>query len=103
MALGFALQIIWSWRRLTIWGRITLGLSALYLGTFAIYFYSHPWLDIRVSLQTEGQSEELQLFMLAFGIFGGAVAIMWICWNRDERKRLNKHLQEQPTQTSDKE
>jgi glucan phosphoethanolaminetransferase (alkaline phosphatase superfamily) len=87
VALGFMLQMVWSWRHLTTWGRVTLGCSSAYLGTFAMYFYSSPWLDSRVSLQTEGQSTELQMYLIIFGVVGAFVGILWIIWNIDERRR----------------
>lgn len=84
VAVGFLLQLVWSWRKMGLWGRLTFATSALYLAGFAGLFYLNPWLDSSVSLQTESQMTEKDIYAAIFAISGIPVGLIWIRWCVEE-------------------
>lgn len=79
-AMGFFMQSIWSWRHLSVKGRCCQIATGIYVGTFAIIFYQSPWLDARMSVQTQEQD----LLRLAYAglsaVFGCVVSLIWLAW-----------------------
>jgi hypothetical protein len=90
-SLGFFLQTIWSWRRLTVRGRTCLLTTGYYVATLAMIFYQNPWLDTRMAVVTEEQELLKGLFVLICGLFGFIVAIIWVIWIV-ERKPNSKEI-----------
>lgn len=79
-SLGFLIQTVWSWKYLTIRGRIAMISTGLYVGLFAIVFYTSPWLDVRMAVQTEDQGLLRILYSILCALLGIIVAILWLIW-----------------------
>ncbi len=89
VAVGFLIQLVWSWRQIGLWGRLTFLASGLYLAGFAGLFFINPWLDSSVSLQTESQMTEKDIYAAIFAVSGIPVGLIWIRWCSEEFQ--NKH------------
>ena len=79
-SLGFVLQTVWSWRKLTPKGRLCLLATGAYVGSFALIFYQSPWLDSRMAIQTDEQDAFLLVYRLVCAVFGFIVSVTWLAW-----------------------
>ncbi len=79
-SLGYFFQLIWSWKHLTRKGRASLFSTGVYVGIFAIIFYSSPWLDVRMAVQTEEQDILRLVYSAVCAGLGFIVAIIWLSW-----------------------
>jgi hypothetical protein len=79
-SLGFFLQTVWSWRKLTPKGRLCLLATGSYVGTFALIFYQSPWLDSRMAIQTDEQEAFRLVYTLICVLFGFLVSVTWLAW-----------------------
>lgn len=84
-SLGFFIQAIWSWRYLTIRGRLAMLSSGCYIGVFAMLFYSSPWLDVKMAVQTEEQNFLRMIYALLCGLLGFVVAVIWLAWMIEDK------------------
>jgi len=84
-ALGFVLQVIWSWKRLSARGRACQISTALYVGTFALIFYENPWLDSRMSVQTMEQDFLRLAYAILCALFGLVVSVIWVFWLLEQK------------------
>lgn len=97
-AIGFLLQLIWSWQALPFWGRISLISSGLYFAGVAGILYCNPWLDAKVAVQTPAQ-DELRPIILFICLLGGILLTgTFIGWSMDESKIRQKKNQEEQFQ-----
>ena len=86
-ALGFILQTVLSWRSLTARGRVCLLITGFYLSTFAYIFYQSPWLDWRMSVQTEEQDFLRVVYTLLCALLGFIVFVFWLAWVLERRPK----------------
>lgn len=84
-ALGFLLQLIWSWRTLTIRGRTAMISTGSYVALFALIFYSNPWLDVKMAVQTDEQNFLRSLYGLLCAVLGFVVAVIWLAWVLEDK------------------
>jgi hypothetical protein len=80
VATGFLLQMVIAWRGLSLWGRLAMLASALYLGAFGLVCYQNPWLDVSFDMQTALQEEMRPRFAVAFLCAGFGVSFFWANW-----------------------
>lgn len=87
VATGFLLQLVVSWRHHTIWGKLAMLSSVIYLGAFGYVCYTNPWLDANFNLTTNAQEEWRPRFAAIFLFSGLAVSFFWANWlNESVRK-----------------
>jgi hypothetical protein len=87
VAIGFLLQIVVAWRHHSVWGRLAMLSSVLYLGAFGLVCYQNPWLDANFSLTTSSQEEWRPRYAAIFLIAGFGVSFFWANWlNESSRK-----------------
>ncbi|MBX9571483.1 MAG: hypothetical protein K2X77_21505 [Candidatus Obscuribacterales bacterium] len=79
-SLGFLIQTVWSWKYLTARGRLAMLSTGFYVGIFAMVFYSSPWLDVKMAVQTEDQGLLRILYSILCALLGIVVAIFWLIW-----------------------
>lgn len=89
-SLGFFLQVIWSWRSLTIRGRASLLATGFYIGLFGIIFYQSPWLDVRMAVQTEEEDYLRIFYILLCAFLGFVVFVLWLAWILERKGCLDK-------------
>lgn len=84
--LGYVLQSIWSWKRLSKWAR----LSYLITGIFCVFvgdtFYANPWLDVRMSMRTQRQELFHYALIVLYLIGSLAIVATWVKWIREESR-----------------
>lgn len=54
--------------------------TGFYVGLFAMVFYSSPWLDVKMAVQTEEQGLLRILYSILCALLGIIVAILWLIW-----------------------
>ena len=54
--------------------------TGIYVGIFAMVFYSNPWLDVKMSVQTEDQGLLRILYSILCALLGIVVAVLWLIW-----------------------
>ncbi|MBI5174611.1 MAG: hypothetical protein HY986_17130 [Candidatus Melainabacteria bacterium] len=86
LGIGYLLQVIWSWRDYTKWARISYLSTACYFLFVGFTFYANPWLDARMSLQTEEQMGRRSLMLVAYFVMSLALSAVWMKWIRAEAK-----------------
>ena len=86
LGIGYMLQVIWSWRDYTKWARISYLSTACYFLFVGFTFYANPWLDARMSLQTEEQMGRRSLMLVAYFVMSLALSAVWMKWIRAEAK-----------------
>lgn len=98
-SLGFFIQTVWSWRKLTISGRVALLTGGVYVCSAALVMYFNPWLDTSISLQTTEQ--EAMRIQLGFGWAGAGlvVGMVWMRWGLQELARLDEQDKKTKAQT----
>lgn len=84
-SLGFILQTIWSWKYLSVRGRLAMLSTGIYVGIFAMVFYSSPWLDARMAVQTMEQGYLRILYAILCALLGIVVAVMWLFWVLEDK------------------
>ena len=77
--LGYIIQLVWSWRHLGLWTRLSMFWSGLYISSAGMIFYANPWLDTRFAVETAGQEEFRQKLIY---IFAGMTAPAILFWQR---------------------
>jgi hypothetical protein len=85
-ASGYLFQLALCWRRLRLWGRVTLSIACFYLAMFGLVIYTNPWLDPRVQLETNVQGSLRQDFAFGFLALGIILFFAWLAWRAEESK-----------------
>lgn len=85
-ALGFFLQTIWSWKSLTLRGRVCLLSTGCYAGIIARIFYENPWLDSNMAIQTNELCKQKMLFTFLCSLLGFIVFVFWLVWAIEEER-----------------
>lgn len=97
IAVGFFLQTLISWRRISWWGRLSLMSCAMYLGAFGYVCYTNPWLDWNFDLETSLQSQQRHTFAAFFAVAGLPIGILWSRWAMERQyQRGRRHEESEP-------
>jgi hypothetical protein len=91
-ALGQLLQSALSWNSYSKWGRASLLATGVCYGAIALIFWTNPWLDYKVAVQTEGK-ERFRIQLIAEYLTCNAlIFICWTkCWSQElKKKQLNQ-------------
>jgi len=83
--LGYLLQTIWSWRTFTKWARISYLSTGLFFSTVGMTFYTNPWLDSRMSMQTADKEFWKTIFIAVYILITIAIVSIWLKWIKEER------------------
>lgn len=86
LGVGYLLPVIWSWKEYTKWARISYFTTAVYFLFVGFTFYSNPWLDTRMSLQTDRQAAMRQLLVIVYFVMSLVLSGVWMKWIRAEAK-----------------
>jgi hypothetical protein len=84
VAAGLLLQSVFSWRRVSFWGKLALAGGAAYVLAFALVQYNNPWLG---SDAPESYVQaEFRRFLEAFRVTAGVPLLaVWVVWLLDKR------------------
>lgn len=85
-SMGFFMQAIWSWRRMTALGRSCQIATGIYVCSFALIFYQSPWLDIRMAVQTPEQDILREIYGRLCAFLGLIVSLIWLFWILERQK-----------------
>lgn len=83
--LGYLLQTIWSWRTFTKWARISYLSTGLFFSTVGMTFYTNPWLDSRMSMQTADKELWKNIFIAVYVLITLAIVSIWLKWIKEEK------------------
>lgn len=83
--LGYLLQTIWSWRTFTKWARISYLSTGLFFSTVGMTFYTNPWLDSRMSMQTADKELWKNIFIAVYVLITLAIVSIWFKWIKEEK------------------
>ncbi|CAN5486403.1 hypothetical protein BH11CYA1_BH11CYA1_20660 [soil metagenome] len=83
--LGYLLQTIWSWRNFTKWARISYLSTGLFFSTVGMTFYTNPWLDSRMSMQTAEKEFWKNIFIAVYVLITIAIVSIWLKWIKEEK------------------
>jgi len=89
--LGYIVQLLVAWKRFPTWGRISLCLTGIFLLGVAYVFWSNPWLDWKVAVQTEGKEEFRSQLMTAYLCSAGIIVASWIKFGTEEHRLKQKN------------
>jgi hypothetical protein len=93
IALSFLLQAVISWRTVSIWGRMTLVGSSLFLGIFSWYFWNNPWLG-NPDLATNRQLFDNRIFGYLMFIGFCGLMFVWIRWWLERHAQIELAIKE---------
>lgn len=85
--LGFLLQMLVSWKALGKWGRVSYVTSFAFFDLVGLAFYMNPWLDYRVSIQTQENEATKGILIICYLFCSLAVVGSWIKWILEENKQ----------------
>ena len=83
--LGYLLQTIWSWRTFTKWARISYLSTGLFFSTVGMTFYTNPWLDSRMAMQTADKEFWKTIFIAIYILITIAIVSIWLKWIKEEK------------------
>ncbi len=83
--LGYLLQTIWSWRTFTKWARISYLSTGIFFSTVGMTFYTNPWLDSRMALQTADKEFWKTIFIGIYILITIAIVSIWLKWIKEEK------------------
>jgi hypothetical protein len=83
--LGYLLQTIWSWRAFTKWARISYLSTGIFFSTVGMTFYTNPWLDSRMALQTADKEFWKTIFIAIYILITIAIVSIWLKWIKEEK------------------
>lgn len=83
---GHVLQVLVSWKQFPTWGRISVLLTGVFLLGVAYVFWSNPWLDVKVAVQTEGREELRSQMLFAYMCSAAAIVLCYLKWRSEERR-----------------
>lgn len=87
---GYMSQVIWSWKNFTGWARASYLSTACYFVFVGITFYANPWLDARMSVQTEDQVQQRFLMLICYLCMSIILSAIWLAWIGNEAKNQGK-------------
>ncbi len=85
--LGFLMQVLFSWKALGKWGRTSYMTSFAFFALVGLAFYLNPWLDYRVSIQTQENEATKGILIICYLFCSLAVVGSWIKWILEENKQ----------------
>jgi hypothetical protein len=83
---GHLVQVLLSWKNYPRWGRISLLLTGVFLLLVAYVFWSNPWLDVKVAVQTEGKEELRSKLLSAYMCSAIVIFLSYIKWRAEEHR-----------------
>lgn len=87
---GYLSQAIWSWRQFTKWARAAYLSTAAYFLFVGLTFYTNPWLDAKVSLQTNDQINKRSIMLVLYFVMSLALSSIWVKWIKTSAKPKQK-------------
>jgi uncharacterized membrane protein (DUF485 family) len=87
---GYLTQAIWSWRQFTKWARAAYLSTAGYFLFVGLTFYTNPWLDAKVSLQTNDQINKRSIMLVIYFVMSLALSSIWVKWIKTSTKPKQK-------------
>ena len=75
--MGYVLDTIWSWRKMTNLMRFTFASTGLYCTTLGLFCYSNPWLDSRFAVQSDYQEDLAKQVFTLYVYLGIPLTISW--------------------------
>lgn len=83
---SYFFQGLVSWHSIKKWGRRSYLISAIFFVSVAVFFLTSPWLDSRISLQTEEQKLFTRVMTGNFCLV--AILVVYVWWRfYQERKK----------------
>jgi hypothetical protein len=104
--MGYVLDTIWSWRRMTNWTRFAFAGTGLYCTSLGLFCYANPWLDTRFAVQSDFQEALAKKVFTLYVCLGIPLTISWFVASakaEKERKRLSAAQQSLTTQKNNSE
>jgi len=86
--MGYLLQTIWSWKVFTLWARRAYLSTGLFALTVGFTFFCNPWLDAKMSVQTNSNEITRKILMALYllcSLYVGAVYARWIKEENQQR------------------
>ena len=88
--LCYILQLIWSYKRILPWTRISYLATGLYLTSAGMLFYLNPWLDAAANLATSSMRIIRVILGLSYALMVFPILIIWYTSYQQERKAFEK-------------
>jgi hypothetical protein len=87
-SIGQICQLLASWRLYSKWGRISFFATGVCYGTIAFIFWTNPWLDYRVAVQTESKEQFRMQLIFDYLVCNLVIIICWLkCWSEELKKQ----------------
>jgi uncharacterized membrane protein (DUF485 family) len=93
--MAYVLQTIWSWRGLGFWTRLGYLLTGLYFSSAALVFYTNPWFDVRVAVESQEQTNFRHIIGYIYLSVTLILAAIWFMSFAEEHARDAHHEQQE--------
>ncbi|HEY9776245.1 MAG TPA: hypothetical protein V6C81_20955 [Planktothrix sp.] len=87
LSFGYFVHCGYTWTRLMKWGRIATFVTGLFFASIAYIFWTNPWLDLRVAVQTDERDRFRLYLMIAYLVSATAIFLIWNCCRKEEQMR----------------